>query len=184
MPSPKSILENRSLTVFGKLLHEPNLWHLNRRSAAGAFGVGLFVMYMPPIGQMFQAAAVAILLRVNLPISVALVWITNPLTMPPMYYFAYLVGCMILGTPPAPFRMEFWADWHNWLAVLRPLGLGMLVCATLCSAVGYLGVQALWRWNLLREIRRRKAHYQAMARPRESSPDGARLKIPSSNRQT
>jgi uncharacterized protein len=49
------------------------------------------MMYMPPIGQMFMAAAAAIVLRVNLPISVALVWITNPLTIPPMFYFAYLL---------------------------------------------------------------------------------------------
>jgi len=184
MPNPRTILGNRYLSVFGTLLHDPNLWHLNRRSAAGAFGVGLFMMYMPPIGQMLMAAAAAIALRVNLPISVALVWITNPLTTPPMFYFAYLVGCAILGAPAVGFSLEFWADWRNWAAVLAPLGLGMLVCAIVCSAAGYLGVQALWRWNLAREIRRRKARYRAMAGPTAISPDGANPKTPSSSRQT
>jgi uncharacterized protein (DUF2062 family) len=183
MPSSKSIRENRHFSVFGNLLHDPNLWHLNRRSAAGAFGVGLFMMYMPPVGQMFMAAAAAIVLRVNLPISVALVWITNPLTIPPMFYFAYLVGSTILGAPPAGFSVEFWSDWRNWLAVLGPLALGMLVCASVCSAAGYLGVQALWRWNLLREIRHRKARYHAMARPADTT-DGAGPRTPSSRRQT
>ncbi len=184
MPSPRSIRENRRFSVFGKLLHDPNLWHLNRRSAAGAFGVGLFMMYMPPIGQMFMAAAAAIVLRVNLPISVALVWITNPLTIPPMFYFAYLVGCAILGAPAVGFSLAFWGDWRNWVAVLAPLALGMLICASVCSAAGYLGIQALWRWNLAREIRHRKQRFQAMARPTTDAPDGAKPRIPSSRRQT
>lgn len=184
MPNPRSILENRNFAVFGKLLHDPNLWHLNRRSAAGAFGVGLFMMYMPPIGQMFMAAAAAVVLRVNLPISVALVWITNPLTIPPMFYFAYLVGCAILGAPAVGFSIEFWADWRNWVAVLAPLALGMLVCAAGCSVAGYFGVQALWRWSLLREIRHRKERYQAMTAPTVMSPDDAKARTPSSSRQT
>jgi uncharacterized protein len=184
MPSPRAIRENRSFSVFGKLLHDPNLWHLNRRSAAGAFAVGLFVMYMPPVGQMFMAAAAAIWLRVNLPISVALVWITNPLTIPPMFYFAYLVGCRILGAPSAEFRLEFWAEWRNWVAVLEPLALGMLICAAVCSAAGYFGVQALWRWNLMREIRHRKARYRAMADPAATTSPGSEASTPSSSRQT
>ncbi|MGE5154594.1 MAG: DUF2062 domain-containing protein [Bdellovibrio bacteriovorus] len=184
LPSSKSIRENRNLSVFGKLLHDPNLWHLNRRSAAGAFGVGLFMMYMPPIGQMFMAAAAAIVLRVNLPISVALVWITNPLTIPPMFYFAYLVGCAILGAPAVEFSLEFWSAWRNWVAVLAPLALGMLICATVCSAAGYFGVQALWRWSLMRDIRHRKARIQAMAGSTTAAPGEAKPRIPSSRRQT
>ena len=74
MPAPRTLRENRWLSVFGKLLHDPNLWYLNRRSAAGAFAVGFFMMYMPPIGQMGLAAAAAIVVRVNLPLAVALVW--------------------------------------------------------------------------------------------------------------
>lgn len=184
MPDPRTILGNRYLSVFGTLLHDPNLWHLNRRSAAGAFGVGLFMMYMPPIGQMLMAAAAAIALRVNLPISVALVWITNPLTTPPMFYFAYLVGCTMLGAPAVEFSLEFWSEWRSWVAVLAPLALGMLVCATLCATAGYFGVQALWRWSLAREIRHRKQRFQAMARPTTDAPDGAKPRIPSSRRQT
>ena len=101
-PDRAKIREHRHLRVFGKLLHDPNLWHLNRRSVSGAFAVGMFVMYLPPLGQMLIAAAGAIAFRVNLPISVTLVWITNPVTIPPMYYFAYLVGSWILDRRPVP----------------------------------------------------------------------------------
>jgi len=159
-PSAHEVRNHRQLRVFGDRLNDPNLWHLNRRSVSGAVAIGLFVMYVPPLGQMFIAAAVAIFLRVNLPISVALVWITNPITMPPMYYFAYLLGAWLLGQPTAPFEMAFWLEWHNWLSILAPLSLGVLVCATVCSFLGYLGVQAIWRWRLMRQIQRRKARLQ------------------------
>ncbi len=182
MPHPRTILENQHFSVFRGWLQDPNLWYLNRRSAAGAFGVGLFMMYMPPVGQMFMAAAAAIALRVNLPISVSLVWITNPLTIPPMFYFAYLVGSRIVGAPPSRFSMEFWIDWHNWVAVLEPLAVGMLVCATVCSAAGYFGVQALWRWNLIRQIRHRKERYRAMAAG-SGSASSTGLRTPSAKRQ-
>ena len=183
LPHPRLIKENRHLSVFGKLLHDPNLWYLNRRSAAGAFAVGMFMMYMPPVGQMVMAAGAAILLRVNLPISVALVWITNPVTIPPMFYFAYVVGAWAVGAPPIEFNLEFWTDLHNWLAVLGPLALGMLICATVCSATGYFSVQALWRWSLRREIRQRKERYRAMAEAASKTVSETGLNTPSTRRQ-
>jgi uncharacterized protein (DUF2062 family) len=163
MPDPRLILDNRYLRVFGGLLRDPNLWHLNRRSASGAFALGLFVMYMPPFGQAFLAAAAAIKLRVNLPISVSLVWLSNPLTIPPMFYLAYVIGCLLLGLPVRTFEPAFWLDWHNWLGVVGPVLLGSLICGSVCAAAGYFAIQALWRWSLVREIRRRRIRYAATA---------------------
>lgn len=174
-PDRHKIGEHKYLRIFGSLLQDPNLWHLNRRSAAGAFAVGLFVMYMPPVGQMLMAAAGAVAFRVNLPIAVTLVWITNPLTIPPMYYFAYLVGAWILGVEVMSFQMSFWLDWNNWLDLIAPLAVGCLVCATLCSAIGYLSVQAVWRWRLMRQIRLRRARYRAAI---------SGVNLPSSKRHT
>ncbi|MGB5830384.1 MAG: DUF2062 domain-containing protein [Thiohalocapsa sp.] len=157
MPNPREILHSKYLQVFGTLLHDPNLWHLNRRSASGAVALGLFVMYMPPIGQMLMAAAGAIKFRVNLPISVSLVWLTNPITIPPMFYLAYVIGAWLLGQPIRTFEPSFWLDWHNWLGVVGPVLLGSLICATFCSVTGYLTIQILWRWSLIRHLQSRRA---------------------------
>ena len=172
MPKPREILDSKYLQVFGTLLHDPNLWHLNRRSASGAFAVGLFIMYLPPLGQMFMAAAAAITLRVNLPIAVSLVWVSNPITIPPMFYLAYVIGAALLGRQIRTFEPAFWLDWHNWLGVVEPVLLGSLICATFCSVAGYLTIQILWRWSLMRQIQRRRARYAAR-----------RANTPSSNRQ-
>ncbi|NEX19607.1 DUF2062 domain-containing protein [Thiorhodococcus mannitoliphagus] len=176
IPSPKAIHESRYLGIFGKLLHDPNLWHLNRHSVAGAFAVGLFVMYLPPVGHVFIASALAIYLRVNLPIAVALIWISNPVTIPPMFYFAYLVGSWVLGIPSVGFKVHFWLDWHNWFAVLGPLLLGCIICGAVCSLLGYVTIQILWRWKLMRRIQKRKERYRELSE--------SRLRTPSSNRQT
>jgi uncharacterized protein (DUF2062 family) len=173
LPDPRVILESRWIRVFGTLLQDPNLWHLNRRSASGGVAVGLFMMYMPPFGQVFMAAAAAIKLRVNLPIAASLVWLSNPLTIPPMFYGAYALGAWLTGQPIRTFEPEFWLDWHNWLGVLGPLLLGCVICACLVATLGYLTVQWLWRRSLLREIARRRARYAA-----------ARDRMPSSKRQT
>jgi uncharacterized protein (DUF2062 family) len=167
-PDRHQISSQRHLKIFGTLLQDPNLWHLNRRSVSGAVAIGLFVMYLPPMGQMVLAAAAAVLLRVNLPISVALVWLTNPITIPPMYYFSYLVGSWILGQPTAAFQVDFWLEWRNWLEVVAPLTVGGLVCGTICSVTGYMATQALWRWNLMRQIRRRKARLVRARRSRQA----------------
>jgi uncharacterized protein (DUF2062 family) len=179
-PDTETLKEHKHFRVFGRLLHDPNLWHLNRRSAAGAFAVGLFMMYMPPFGQALLAAATAMLFRVNLPLSVVLVFISNPVTIPPMFYGAYRLGAWILGQPVAPFDLEFWALPANWLTILSPLALGCLLCGMACSVIGYFAVRLAWRWHVVRHLQRRRARRQAATDP--SVP--AATKAPSSNRQT
>lgn len=157
LPHPRAVREHRSLAVFGTLLRDPNLWHLNRRSVSGGVAVGLFLLFFPMFGQTLIAAAAAIRLRVNLPIAASLTWISNPLTFGPVFYFAFMVGCWLLGRPVPPFDPDFWLDWHNWLGVYFETALGCLVCGSVCAAVGYYTVQALWRRNLRRQIVLRRA---------------------------
>ncbi len=158
MPDPHSVRHHKHLKIFGSLIHDPNLWHLNRRSVSGAFAVGLFMMYVPVPFQMLLAAAAAIPFRVNLPISVGLVWISNPITMPPMFYLAYRVGALVLGVPTSTFTFELSFDWllseltHIW----EPFLLGCLIFAILCSVAGYITMRILWRLHILQNIRRRR----------------------------
>ncbi|MDQ7002853.1 MAG: DUF2062 domain-containing protein, partial [Ghiorsea sp.] len=111
MPDPETIKNNKYLRVFGSLLHAKELWHFSRHTIAKAFAVGLFVGWIPVPFQMVIAAGGAILFRANLPMSVALVWITNPFTMPPMFYAAYKIGAMVMGLSEVPFEMELSLDW-------------------------------------------------------------------------
>jgi uncharacterized protein (DUF2062 family) len=145
------------LSVFGSLLHDPNLWHLNRRSAAGAFSLGLFFMFWPVPFQMWLAAAMAIPLRVNLPLSVATVWITNPFTMPPIFYGAYLVGSTVLGTEEKEFAFELSWDWvvHSMGTIGPAFLLGCILCSIVFSSLGYVIFNYVWRLSVAKAWQRR-----------------------------
>jgi uncharacterized protein (DUF2062 family) len=157
-PDHDTIRNHKHMRLFGKLLHDPNLWHLNRRSAAGAFAVGLFMAFVPLPTQMLFAAAAAILFRVNLPVSVALVWITNPITIPPMFYFAYKVGALILGheAQTINFELSFECLADSVSDIWAPLLLGSLVCATLSSIIGFFTIHGLWRLRVINHLKKRK----------------------------
>ena len=157
-PDPHMVREHKHLRIFSSLLDDPNLFHMNRRSVSGAFAAGLFWAMIPIPLQMVTAAFTAILVRVNLPISVALVWLTNPLTMPPIFYFNYLVGTWILGAPPDVGEFQLSLEWigNELDAIWLPLYFGSLVVGVVLGAIGYAGMRGFWRWHVVQHYRKRK----------------------------
>lgn len=106
---------------------------------------------------MWLAAALAIPLRVNLPLSIATVWLTNPFTMPPIFYGAYLVGAAVMGLPTQEFAFELSWDW-----VVQSMGtigpaflLGCFICSVVFSIAGYFTLNYLWRFSVSQEWKRR-----------------------------
>ncbi len=152
MPDHQTIRNNKYLKIFGTLLHNANLWHLNRHSVAKAFAVGLFFAFIPVPFQMVLAAGIAIIVHANLPLSIALVWLTNPLTMPIIFYACYLVGSLVLAEPPQEFIFE--ASWQWVVDSLSTIGpaflLGCGILAVVFSILGYFGIQALWRYSVIK----------------------------------
>jgi len=159
MPDHNLVRNHKSLRIFGRLIHDPNLWHLNRRSVSGAFFVGLLCAFIPIFPQMVTSAALAIIVRVNLPISVALVWLTNPITIPPLFYITYRMGCWLLGEDAAVEQFQMSAEWIESVLgeIWWPLLLGGTVAGLILGALGYALIRCFWRWHVVREMRKRKA---------------------------
>lgn len=164
MPDHASIRNHKRLRFLGERLHEPNLWHLNRRSVSSAFAIGLFVMYIPVPGQMLIAATLALFFGANLPISVVLVWISNPITMPPMFYFAYQIGVWLLGLRETAKASAF-AD-ERFFSVLehiwQPFLLGCFIVGAMCSVSGYILVRILWRVLVIKQWNRRRVNRKSL----------------------
>ena len=157
MPDHRTIREHRHLQCFGKLLHNPALWHLNRHSVAKAFAVGLFFAWVPVPFQMVLAAGGAILVHANLPISVVLVWLTNPISIPPMFYGAYKLGAWAMNMPEQDFQFELSLEWlgNGMAAIWQPFLFGCAILGVICSVLGYFGIKLAWRWMVIRKWQRR-----------------------------
>ncbi|QIB67361.1 DUF2062 domain-containing protein [Kineobactrum salinum] len=166
LPSPARIREFPCLHMLGDWIYQSNLWHLNRYSASMAFFTGLFVAFLPLPGQMVIAAVTAVLLRCNLPLSVALVWISNPVTMPAIFYMAYRVGALLIDVPVQVMEFELSCAWLRARLDLiwRPLLVGSLLCGVLFGSLGYFVVNLLWRWRVSRQWHKRQRRRRATVR--------------------
>ena len=167
LPDHGAIHKNRWLAPFARPLLHPRLWHLNRRSAAGAVAVGMFCGLIPGPFQMAGAAICAVIFRVNLPLALLTTFYTNPLTIVPLYVVAFGLGKFALGgngkfVVPPDYGNEGFVAWMEalaaWMEQLgRPLVAGVILLATLLAFAGYVVVRALWRWHLVRAWHARSA---------------------------
>jgi len=147
MPNPDSIKNHKLLKIFGKVIHDPQLWHLTRLSVSHAFVVGLFCAFIPGPFQMLIAAGGAIIFRANIAISVALVWVTNPFTMPFLFGLAYFVGIWTLGQDTDANGFEMSWDWI--VANGGPFLWGCFICGIVSAVVGYFGIRLFWRYHII-----------------------------------
>lgn len=169
LPSRTEVQESKHLSFLAEHMHDPNLWHFNRRSVARATAIGLFCAFMPMPFEMIPAAIGAVIWRANLPLSIAWVWISNPLTWVPLYTPAYLLGAWLMNQPAVPLEELTWevVGWH-----VVALWLGCLLVGTVVSVSGYFIVNAIWRsrvvsnWRRRRELRKaRKRHSHNLESP-------------------
>lgn len=158
LPHPDIIIKNRWIKLLGPRLQEPSLWHINRRSCSGGIAVGIFCAFIPMPFQMLLAAIGAIMFKSNILVAVPMVWISNPLTMPPLFYFCYLIGAEILDSNVGKFHFELSFDWlvtglHE---IWQPFLLGCLVVGGITSALSFVLTRVIWRLHILDHIKIRK----------------------------
>lgn len=119
--------------------------------------IGLFWAMVPMPLQMVPAIFCCIFWRANLPLSIALVWLTNPVTMPPVFYATYRLGCFLLGTPPVTFELEWEWLMNSIPLIWKPLYVGSLLSGTVLATAGYTLIDLLWRWTTVRRWKKRKS---------------------------
>jgi hypothetical protein len=137
-------------------------WTFNRSGVTRAFALGLFIAFIPPTPlpvHLVVCAMLGVYLRLNLPVLVATVFISNPLTWLPQVAGSIWVGAKLMGLDLMPFvhaishgnlRKEINELWP-------PLLLGALVLGLIAAAAGYLLAQGVWRARVIYQLRRRRA---------------------------
>lgn len=168
LPSPESLEQTRGLRWLGHYLRErPWLWVAHRRRVAMGAGLGLAVGVIPLPTQMLLAAFVAIGCRANVAAAIAATWLTNPLTLVPIWGLAIFLGRQVLGVHgPISAPQELALDWGNpgswwpavseWLSQLgAPLLVGLPCAGALLGLTLYVVVYVGW-WAVIRLERRRR----------------------------
>ena len=151
LPGKNSIHNDSSMSLFNRYLPHPYLWRLNCTGISRGTVIGLFVAFIPLPFQMIIAAFLSLLCRANLPIALALTWITNPFTFVPINYFIYWVGKKILGESV-----------ENMTVSASQLGkayfIGLPVVAIGAATLGYFIIRLVWYLSVIfsKHSRRKK----------------------------
>jgi uncharacterized protein (DUF2062 family) len=148
----KNTSKNEKLkALIQKYKIPPEYLSTNRKMVSRAVLLGLFIAFIPMPFQMLAVLAFVPFFKFNVPIGLAMCWLSNPLTMPPMYYMEYLTGSYILGMKPEPVEMTL--DWfsHNLDSIFIPLYAGTAIYAVVGSLLAYWAVNHFWRSSVHRD---------------------------------
>lgn len=145
-------------------------------SIAMGAAVGVFVALTPTMGiQLLLVAIISMFIRCNRTAGWTLAWITNPLTVVPIFFFNYLVGTWLLGMPPLGWRafllrfqkaFVYEHGYEDLIAMFRALGrlsidlagplwFGSIVTAFVVSVPSYFVVRRM-------VIAHRRAHQRRL----------------------
>lgn len=150
-------IETSKLDLFLEKYNLPKAFFAtNRRMITRGIFIGLFWAFIPMPMQMLAVVAMTPFVRFNIPVAIAMVWLSNPLTMPPMYYMEYLTGNFILGLEGVK-DIELTLTWfsENIDDILIPLYVGTAFYSIVVSAIIYFIVNWLWIHSVKKERKER-----------------------------
>lgn len=125
---------------------------INRKTVTKGVFVGLFWAFIPMPMQMLAVVATTPFIRFNVPIALSMVWLTNPFTMPVVYFIEYLTGNFILGREGIQ-DIELTMEWFttHFSDILVPLYVGTAFYSIVVSGLVYFLINWLWISSVQKE---------------------------------
>ena len=163
------VTERWFMSPFRHLLHDNRLWGIRRKTVVPAVAWGVFVAFLPIPGHVLVAALGSLPLRCNIPVAALTTFVSNPVTIGPMFYFSYRVGAKLLSLTPGPFSIELSMEWLNstFFSVWQPLLLGCVLVGSVCSLIAFVVLDVFWRFSLADyKSRKRRVRYGGTGQPR------------------
>lgn len=161
----KIFKKNNGPTRFDQYIQKYNIsaqfLAINRKMVSRAVLVGFFIAFIPMPLQMVAVVALLPFYRFNALIGIAIVWITNPLTMPAIYYVEYLTGNFLL-MQPSLHNIELTLEWfsNNFDKIFVPLYVGALFYSVTFSIFFYYMINWLWIDSVYKERKKKKEELQ------------------------
>lgn len=153
----KNINANEKLKAFIQKYNIPfEYLSASRKMVSKGVFIGLFIAFIPMPMQMLAVVSLMPFTRFNVPIAISMCWLSNPFTMPPMYYMEYLTGSFILGMETTPVEMTL--EWfsRNIGNIFIPLYVGTAFYSIFGSSIAYYLVNRLWRSSVKKDNDLRK----------------------------
>ena len=122
----------------------------SRKMVSRGVFIGLFIAFIPMPMQMLTVLLFTIIGRFNIPVALSLCWITNPLTMPFIYYIEYLTGSLFLGVDII--NVELTISWFNLNIknIIIPLYAGSIFYSISLSTMGYYTINYYWKRSVFK----------------------------------
>lgn len=112
----------------GRIKGLPYLWVYKGPPLVRALYLGSVITLLPLFGaQIVTGLGAALLFRANLPVIIALAFVSNPLTAAPIFFATYKTGKAILGITGA-------SGWGTAASLVPALSLGGIVCGVAMGA--------------------------------------------------
>ena len=141
---------------FDHLLEKYHLpreyFNINRKMITKGILVGLFWGFIPMPMQMAGVLITTPLMKFNVPIGLATVWLSNPFTYPPLWYLEYITGNFLMGKEglhDIELTMQWFSD--HWDDIVVPLYVGTILYSTVVSYLIYLLLNWLWIYSVKKE---------------------------------
>jgi len=148
----KKISKSEKLKEFIKKYKiPPEYLSTNRKMVSKAVLIGLFIAFIPMPMQMLLVVAMMPFFKFNVPIGLAMCWLSNPFTMPPMYYMEYLTGSFFLDSEAL--EVEMTLEWfsENIDDIFIDLYTGAFFYSVVGSLSGYWLVNHFWKGSVDRD---------------------------------
>jgi uncharacterized protein (DUF2062 family) len=166
MPTRESMEQTGWLRPVAHRVLRPELWRFTRRSVPRGTALGLFIgiFLLIPGVQMAGAALLAVPFRANVPVAVAMTFLSNPFSTPFLVLGALFVGNHLLGLHADMATLATLSadqasigDYVRWLlADAAPaLLVGLAIIAAITAVLGYVLATLSWRWWVGKKWRRR-----------------------------
>lgn len=163
MPSKDRVHSEKMLRVFQPILNKPYLWHLNRHSVARGTSIGIFWSMIPAMGQSVPAVLMSWKARGNVPLAIAATWLSNPFTLIPHWWSAYVIGKFVLRSPGVEdieWNVAYWekkfatfaSGWefisNNFWNFYLPLLVGSAIEGVILAVAAYFLIDGFWKYHV------------------------------------
>jgi uncharacterized protein len=168
---PRKLRQSPAMRWFARHFLDKRVWKPTQHTLSGGMAVGMFVtLQLLPI-QMPTATVLSAIFRVNIPIAIALCWVSNPLTVPFMAWLEYAIGKWFLSlyttVPTSPFPTQLPESMVDAWIVLREhapvMLMGGIILGAVVALLSYIITWGCWEIGLRMEMAKKLREAKAAA---------------------